>query len=851
MKGFWRYSFYGVVKSRRYRLLFWGLVLAVLLPVLFLTVTDSLLLTTREKRLDLYGAFSDLYYTSLSGAETAERLEKGTYPASLPWQGTADDTGGIYRLGEVGFAEEQAQTGGRMRLAEGNFPETGQAVLTRYEADRRELSLGDVVETEAGNFTVSGILRDYGTLWCSNSSQTLEQRENPQILLCRADFAAWAESRGSETVWVKYLAMGAEIVPGQYQKDYNLVQNEAILHSSFQVPQILLWLTYLCAGFLLLQLMLAGLPGIREKMRVYRLLGVPARQAPWLFFLDLAWLYLFALPVGAVGGVALAAVLCRVGSGLGEVELFFSLNLSYLVTAVGVSLLLTLAAGLGPALALIRVSPLEQDTGGGRRRRLFPALTGIFLAGVFLLYGCSLCYLQFYKNQNLSFPVFGKMESDYDYELLAARVSSDTSYLDEQGNSLSLSVMEEGDVMFLYNAAFTGATGEDLAALAETPGILQVSGYKENTELYLAADLEDPYEAARQGFSGGALSPEVMSCFEMEGDFMDTSLAGYSDEELLFFQPYVAEGEINLEKLRSGEEVILVAPDLALEELTFSDGLTGQQILFLEPGGYTGAPGQYRSEHWQAGDTVTLIELASDNPELAGFADREIIRKELVRKDYTVRIGAVIRSRVGWFENSWRPDTTYRFFTSNQAFDALGMKRTYDRVRVYGEPGADPVQLEETMLRFASAHPDMSFDNRYSRMEEYRQYFWMLSMLAAALSAMAVTMGLVMLGSQLLLRVTEDRKWYGLYQIAGVSRRRLMLRTAAPVEAAGLLAWLLSLLLGGWLAESIWALGDGYFGITHGLAVVPAAMLLIGLALLPALRVLGSQSIGTLLKADE
>ena len=851
MRVFARYSFYGVVKSRRYRLLFLGVMLSVLLPVLFLTVTESLLTTTREKRLDIYGEFSDLYYTSLSGAETERLLETGAYPAGLPWQGNRENTGGLYRLGEVGYGEEAALSGGRLQLEEGAFPGRGQAAVTRYEAERQGLSLGDPVSTAAGVFSVSGILRDYGSLWCSNSSQSAEQRENPQILLCREDFAAWAGSQPEGEVDVKYMALGAEVAPGQYQENYQLVQNEPILHSSFQVPQVILWLTYLCAGILLLQLMRMGLPGIGEKMRVYRLVGVPARQIPGLFYLDLFWLYLLALPVGAAGGVALAYLFCAAGSRLGKTELLFSLNPSYLLGAVGISLLLTFLAGLGPALSLSRVNPLEPDGGSLRRRRLFPVLTGLFLAGVFLLYGSARCYLRFYQDQNVSLPVFGKLASDYDYELMASRVSSDTSYVDENGHSLSLSVMEEGDVMFLYNAAFNGASDEELEELAASAGVRRVSAYKENTELYMQADRSDPYQTARLSFSGGALPPEVSEWFGMEGDWMDTSLAGYSDEELLSFQSYVTEGEIDLEKLRSGEEVILVAPDLAMEELTFSDGLTGQQIAFLEPGDYTGEPGQYRAEGWQVGDTVTLTELASEDPELAGFADMEIIRQELERKDYTVRIGAIVRSRVGWFENSWRPDPTFRFLTSNQAFDALGMERTYDRVRVYGEAGADPVQLEETLLRFASAHPDMSFDNRYSRMVEYRQYFWMLSILAGTLSVLAVFMGLVMLGSQLLLQVTENRKWYGLYQVAGVTRRRLLFRTAVPVEAACALAWLASLFLGSRLAEHFWALGDSYLAQAHGAVLLPAALALAGLAMVPAGNYLCRQSIGALLKADE
>ena len=851
MKVFVRYSFYGVVKSRRYRLLFAGVILSILLPVLFLTVTESLFATTREKRLDIYGEFSDLYYTSLSGEETAELLETGAYPSGLPWQGNRENTGGLYRLGEVGYGEEAALSGGRLQLEEGVFPGEGQAAVTRYEAERQGLSLGGQVSTAAGTFTVSGILRDYGSLWCSNSSQTAEQRENPQILLCREDFAAWAGSQPEAEVTVKYMALGAEVASGQYQADYNLVQNEPILHSSFQVPQVILWLTYLCAGILLLQLMRMGLPGIGEKMRVYRLIGVPARQIPGLFALDLFWLYLLALPVGAAGGVALAFLFCAAGSWLGETEILFSLTPSYLLGAVGISLLLMFLAGLGPAFALSRVSPLASDPGSTRRRRLFPVLTGLFLVGVFLLYGSSRCYLRFYQDQNLSLPVFGKLASDYDYELLASRVSSDTSYMDENGYSLSPSVMEEGDVMFLYNAAFNGATDQELEELAASSGVRRVAGYKENTELYMQADPADSYQTARNSLSGGALQPEVTEFFGMEGDWMDTSLAGYSDEELLSFQPYVTEGEIDLEKLRSGEEVILVAPDLAIEELTFSDGLTGQQVIFLEPGGYTGAPGQYRAAGWQVGEAVTLTELASEHPELTGFADMEIIRKELERKDYTVRIGAIIRSRVGWFEDSWRPDPTFRFLTSNQAFDVLGMERTYDRVRVYGEAGADPVQMEETMLRFAAAHPDMSFDNRYSRMVEYRQYFWMLSILAGTLSVLAVFMGLVMLGSQLLLQVTENRKWYGLYQVAGVTRRRLLFRTAVPVEAACALAWLASLFLGSRLAEHFWALGDSYLAQAHGAVLLPAALALAGLAMVPAGKYLCRQSIGALLKADE
>ncbi len=252
------------------------------LPVLFLTVTESLFATTREKRLDIYGAFSDLYYTTHSGEETADLLESGAYPSGLPWQGNRENTGGLYRLGEVGYREAAALSGGRLQLEEGVFPGPGQAAVTRYEAEQRGLSLGGQVSTSAGTFTVSGVLRDYGSLWCSNSSQTAEQRENPQILLCREVFAAWAGSQPEAEVTVKYMALGAAVAPGQYQEDYNLVQNEAILHSSFQVLQVILWLTYLCAGILLLQLMRMGLPGMGEKMRVYRLVGVPARQIPAL-----------------------------------------------------------------------------------------------------------------------------------------------------------------------------------------------------------------------------------------------------------------------------------------------------------------------------------------------------------------------------------------------------------------------------------------------------------------------------------------------------------------------------------------------------------------------------------------
>ena len=60
--------------------------------------------------------------------------------------------------------------------------------------------------------------------------------------------------------------------------------------------------------------------------------------------------------------------------------------------------------------------------------------------------------------------------------------------------------------------------------------------------------------------------------------------------------------------------------------------------------------GQYRDEYYHVGDELELFRLYSDNPGLRGFVNEKIVRNEVKKQDFHLKIGAVIRCRAGWFE---------------------------------------------------------------------------------------------------------------------------------------------------------------------------------------------------------
>lgn len=895
-----RYSFQSVMKSGAYRILLLGVILSVALPVLFLTLTDSMLYTAREKKKDLYGAFTDLYYGSadasgigqpdgeleklLDSAEKEKITEQGSLYAldaafwaeqgqavepslEAVWEQRVGKSAGFLGIQKTegllaaGYADETARELGRIRLKEGAWPGEGQAAVT--EGLRKELgdvSIGGRVSAGGREYEISGILYDYGTLYVSNTNQSELDRVIPEFLLSETDFRAMAEGSGSAAVSRRtMLRLSGVFSPDVYQADYRLVQNTPIRQDRFSVPPFMLVLVYLCQALLLAQLVMLGLPRMEKRMRIFRLLGAEAGKIPVFLYLDLGWILIFAIPAGLIAGIGGAYLVCLAGKGVTGAAFLFRVRGGETAGAVLLTAALFALSGIWPAIRLSRTGILEHQAAPFRRKRriLSGALLCLLMFGIFCLYGASRCYLRADERQNLSVPVYGKLETDYDYEFLASVVSEDTSYVDEDGTYVGLSVMEQDDIFTVYNEPYLGMGEEDLKALSDIEGVRKVSAYKTCTQVRMPYNRDSEYQSALSSLGvvkAGEYQETVAEIFGLEGAYVDAKLQGYPEEELESLASYVEEGRIDLEKIRSGEEVVLVVPDVQVEteEYDMGDGVMGTAttIHYLEKGAYSGAEGQYSDRAIHAGDEITLTRLYSENQGLRGFVKEHTVREEVRRQDLTVRVGAVIRCRAGWFEHSNTPDPYYSFLCLNETFDALGLSSTYTRVRVYSGAGADEAAVKQAVYRIKNQFPEMDLDDRYSFMEEYRQYHLLLTVLGALLSGLCAVIGAGMLTGRMLMRIREDRKRTGLYEIAGYTRKRLFGILIRPLIWQLLLMWAAAMAAVRALARRYYFLED-FWGMRESMLSLLAAAVLLALVILICAGEFFRESVSSLIREEE
>ncbi|MDO4267412.1 MAG: ABC transporter permease [Eubacteriales bacterium] len=423
-----------------------------------------------------------------------------------------------------------------------------------------------------------------------------------------------------------------------------------------------------------------------------------------------------------------------------------------------------------------------------RTSRMVGGLLILLLAfnGAFL--GSAIVYKNYFAAEATYKQYEGKMPFDYDMEL-ATVVREPEIFMDE--------AVYQDDT---YEK--DGASEEFLSRLKMEKGLERISAYKENNKIKLLLDKEqfDRYLDASDYVEDGVYNPagdvdKIRDIFEY-GDkrLVKTKVVGYNDNELLALQPYVTEGNINLEKLRSGEEIILVAPPFTLT--TQTDG--GIRKDWCRPG----SAGAYENHLLHAGDTITLTRAESEKG-YNGGVNRETLQREYQRKDKAVTVGAVLGTYTGWFENEATMGESYYIYTLHDAFRDLGMNDTYNRLRLYIDLEADYTEMSELVKSYGGEVPHMRIQDLHRELETYRQLKWLIAAFCAALTFLAGGMILCCTGGQLLFKTQLNLKKYMLLRINGMSVRKLGFMIVAQAAVLGIAGMLLSVPLTVWAVKTM------------------------------------------------
>lgn len=268
---------------------------------------------------------------------------------------------------------------------------------------------------------------------------------------------------------------------------------------------------------------------------------------------------------------------------------------------------------------------------------------------------------------------------------------------------------------------------------------------------------------------------EFKEAVNYEAEPFGTRIQTQSEESLLSLNKYLLDGEIDIEKLNSGEEVILVAPEEIAYSIKYnSDGSYasyGQD--YITDGYYANYSSGYteilrEKMSFKAGDTVKLSMLFNFEKKENNIPEHEkAYDYEYDRYDREVKIGAIISQNTN--NGFW--NRLPMFLTTNQGVSAFGCPLRYGFIDINTVDEMTPEIEEEIEAFFRAA--EYNFDSNY-RMQELQQTE--MKTLVAGISSIILLLFCIaasLVNNALTSKIRESKREIGTLRAVGASAKEL------------------------------------------------------------------------------
>lgn len=762
-----------------------GISIYVILPMVLTSSSESMLSTVKDNRSNVYGDFSDIYYDYDVTKKDDDVLLEQEYIDKIVGEMECEEYGILNIVAQldienikynIGWCDDAALKLGRIKLIEGKMPVSStELALTEETLDvlGRDVTIGDNIEVAGKEYTITGILANYGRLWPKGEKQTENKATDIDIFVNEDEALKIYKSAGFIS-YVVLIDRNTEIASNiQYGENYYYNTNGQLGEDSrlFYVPDGFITIVVVVCTFLLFNILFMVRNKIDEKYAILWRLGLSKRKCRLYLSLEM---FVNAL-IGNILGIALGMLGTKVSIGILEKQLSSAIIIKYDIKTI---LLMILIDTFIVIIIGNIFYGIKNDKNGLRLRIHKPKRNGIyrlafvefkkskkiFITMVFML-ASSISFVYYINQFNKTFvdsneyeEVEGKMPINYDYELYTEPINT--------------TPMDDGDVCIVDTYERDGANEETLKNILGLDGVKSAYGYKENNKIYILEESEafSTYLDLTDYFIDGVYDNRMyvsqgLSDIVGYGDntVIRTKIMGYPEEDIFEFGKYVVEGKIDIDKINSGEEIILVVPAYRNTVETYSDGSMGS---FLEPVAYDEV-GAINDTLYHVGDKVLLSELKLLTDINGGLSEDEV-KANIRRTDVTVRIGAIIRSNVGWFEKETEVGATYKFITTNKGLESYGVDATYNRIRIYASESADVEILSNQIASIAIDYPRMSLDNMTNQLKNYRELNYLLSLICKLLMVMVLVIGVITIVSQMISKSRIHNEYYRLYRMNGM-----------------------------------------------------------------------------------
>ena len=307
-------------------------------------------------------------------------------------------------------------------------------------------------------------------------------------------------------------------------------------------------------------------------------------------------------------------------------------------------------------------------------------------------------------------------------------------------------------------------------------------------------------------------------------DYLAVSLGGMDADFLRKLQPFVSAGRINIDRLNSGREILIIAPaqygliqNIKSDEFMYSVERTVDYE--LDPGKTYDAV--YRNDLFRAGDSITLSLLYSDNPgdhpdgpRITDEEGNRIYPDDAVRLDRQVTIGAILEPERGGKHLTDHIQGHFFYeigdiLTTGAGLQTLGFDLPYRSLAITLSESPDEAMeryLEENLAWIAARTPHAEVRSYVALSKESRRNAYGLIIAAGAFLLLLFAICASMINNALSARIRAGKREIGTLRAVGASGQMItrsylwqLLATFAWGTAAGLA---IELALCGWLMSN-------------------------------------------------
>lgn len=274
---------------------------------------------------------------------------------------------------------------------------------------------------------------------------------------------------------------------------------------------------------------------------------------------------------------------------------------------------------------------------------------------------------------------------------------------------------------------------------------------KENIKEYMQAAENPEYSYTKK--SAGFTTEELYN----------TSLTAQSIELMNIDKDDIIDGEINYEKLNSGEEVIIYAPEKIGFSFSIDGGITTWSLANLSDT-VSRTPDEKAmlkdlkaeaDSPFKVGDTLKLSLIYSDE------------NGKITRVDKEVKIGAILGKKSS--------HGTFCVYTTLEGLDKFGVRLNYNRFDIEIKEECNAEIDEQLQAELASMFPGKYVGSAFAMNEAHKREYRTIAISVISLILVFICVSVALINNSISAQIREGKKTIGTLRAVGASEKDLVL----------------------------------------------------------------------------